>query len=75
MPFYGVFEVQACVFWYRYLTEPLYCVFGVPLTPFYGVFEVQACVLQIILNDRFTDFHKENRRGLIEHVVFALLIF
>ncbi len=29
---YGVFGLQACVFWY--LTEPLYCVFGVPLIPF-----------------------------------------
>jgi hypothetical protein len=42
MPFYGVFEVQAWVFWY--LTEPLYCVFKVPLMPFYCVFEVQACM-------------------------------
>ncbi len=50
MPFYGVFEVQACVFWY--LPERLYCVFRVPLMPFYGVFEVQACKNQENPSDR-----------------------
>jgi len=34
--------VAQIVFWY--LTETLYCVFGVPLTPFYGVCEVKAYV-------------------------------